>query len=52
MPVVATTVDVADDKVLREIGDIVRGKLSKPGVVVLAHPFDQRVTSRLVWTRR
>ena len=44
VPVVATTVEVADDKALREIGDMVRGKLSKPGVVVLAHPFDERVS--------
>ncbi|HLI06869.1 MAG TPA: alanine--tRNA ligase [Ktedonobacteraceae bacterium] len=44
VPVVATTVEVPDDKVLREIGDMVRGKLSQPGVVVLAHPFDERVS--------
>ncbi|HET9920002.1 MAG TPA: DHHA1 domain-containing protein, partial [Ktedonobacteraceae bacterium] len=44
VPVVATTVEVPDDKVLREIGDMVRSKLSEPGVVVLAHPFDERVS--------
>ncbi len=44
VPVVATTVEVPDDKVLREIGDMVRSKLSQPGVVVLAHPFDERVS--------
>ncbi len=44
VPVVATTVEVPDDKVLREIGDMVRGKLDAPGVVVLAHPFDERVS--------
>jgi alanyl-tRNA synthetase len=44
VPVVATTVEVPDDKVLREIGDMVRSKLRQPGVVVLAHPFDERVS--------
>ncbi len=44
VPVVATTVEVPDDKVLREIGDMVRSKLGAPGVVVLAHPFDERVS--------
>jgi alanyl-tRNA synthetase len=39
--VVAATVEVPDDKVLREMGDMVRGKLSKPGVVVLASSFDE-----------
>lgn len=43
IPVVATTVDVADDKVLREMGDIVRGKLSHPGVVVLAANYGERI---------
>ncbi len=43
VPVVAATVDVADDKVLREMGDVVRGKLAQPGVVVLAAPFGERV---------
>jgi alanyl-tRNA synthetase len=43
VPVVAATVDVADDKVLREMGDVVRGKLVQPGVVVLAAPFGERV---------
>jgi len=43
VPVVAATVNVPDDKVLREMGDMVRSKLSHPGVVVLASNFDERV---------
>ena len=41
--VVAATVNAPDDKVLREMGDMVRSKLSHPGVVVLASTFDERV---------
>ncbi len=41
--VVAATVNAPDDKVLREMGDMVRSKLSHPGVVVLASNFDDRV---------
>jgi alanyl-tRNA synthetase len=36
-------VEVPDDKVLREMGDMVRSKLAQPGVVVLAAIFDERV---------
>lgn len=43
VPVVATVVDVPDDKVLREMGDMVLNKLGRPGVVVLAGTFDDRV---------
>jgi alanyl-tRNA synthetase len=43
IPVVATTVDVPDEKVLREMGDMVRSKLAQPGVVVLASTFGERV---------
>jgi alanyl-tRNA synthetase len=43
VPVVAATVSVPDDKVLREMGDIVRSKLGSPGVVVLAGVWDERV---------
>jgi alanyl-tRNA synthetase len=43
VPVVAATVEVPDDKVLREMGDMVRSKLAQPGVVVLATVFDERV---------
>jgi alanyl-tRNA synthetase len=43
IPVVATTVHAPDDKVLREMGDMVRSKLSKPGVVVLASVLQERV---------
>ncbi len=43
VPVIAATVSVPDDKVLREMGDIVRSKLASPGVVVLASVFDERV---------
>ncbi len=42
--VVATTADVPDDKVLREMGDMVRNKLSRPAVVVLASTFGDRVS--------
>ncbi len=43
IPVVATTVDVPDDKVLREMGDMVLKRLGRPGVVVLAGNFGDRV---------
>ncbi len=43
VPVVAATVSVPDDKVLREMGDMVRSKLRQPGVVVLASSFDERI---------
>ncbi len=43
VPVLATTVDVADDKVLREMGDMVRSKLRMPGVVVLASNAGERI---------
>jgi alanyl-tRNA synthetase len=43
VPVVAATVHVPDDKVLREMGDMVRTKLGRAGVVVLAALFDERV---------
>ena len=43
VPVVAASVNVPDDKVLREMGDMVRSKLGHPGVVVLASNFDDRV---------
>ncbi|QBD79951.1 alanine--tRNA ligase [Ktedonosporobacter rubrisoli] len=41
--VVAASVDAPDDKVLREMGDIVRSKLGQPGVVVLAATFGERI---------
>ena len=43
VPVVAVTANVPDDRVLREIGDVVLQKLGRPGVVVLAGNFDERV---------
>jgi alanyl-tRNA synthetase len=43
VPVVATTVEAPDEKVLREMGDMVRSKLEQPGVVVLAASFAERV---------
>lgn len=42
--VIAASVDVSDDKVLREMGDMVRTKLKQPGVVVLAAPFGERIS--------
>jgi len=41
--VVATSVDVPDEKVLREMGDMVLNRLERPGVVVLAGIFQDRV---------
>ncbi len=41
--VVATTADVPDERVLREMGDMVLNKLDRPGVVVLASDFEDRV---------
>jgi alanyl-tRNA synthetase len=41
--VVATSVDVPDEKVLREMGDMVLNELEIPGVVVLAGIFQDRV---------
>jgi alanyl-tRNA synthetase len=43
IPVVAATVQATDDKILREMGEMVRNKLTQPGVVVLASPFDERI---------
>ncbi len=43
VPVVATTADVPDERVLREMGDMVLNKLDRPGVVVLACDFGDRV---------
>lgn len=43
IPVVATSVEVPDDKVIREMGDMVLSKIGRPGVVVLAGSFDERV---------
>ncbi len=42
--VIAASVHAPDDKVLREMGDMVRAKLERPGVVVLAAPFDERIS--------
>jgi alanyl-tRNA synthetase len=44
IPVVATAVDVPDEKVLREMGDMVLAKLKRPGVVALAGNFNDRVS--------
>ncbi len=41
--VVAAAVKVADDKVLRAMGDMVRDKLTQPGVVVLAAELGERI---------
>ncbi len=41
--VVATSVDVPDEKVLREMGDMVLNKLELPGVVVLGGSCQDRV---------
>ncbi|HVB72539.1 MAG TPA: alanine--tRNA ligase [Ktedonobacteraceae bacterium] len=44
VPVVAAVASVPDDRVLREMGDVVLHKLGKPGVVVLAGTFGERVS--------
>jgi alanyl-tRNA synthetase len=44
IPVVAASVDVPDDKVIREMGDMVLNKIGRPGVVVLAGVLDERVS--------
>jgi alanyl-tRNA synthetase len=44
VPVVAATVEVPDDKVIREMGDMVLNKIGRPGVVVLAGLLDERVS--------
>ncbi|MHB8598906.1 MAG: alanine--tRNA ligase [Ktedonobacteraceae bacterium] len=41
--VVAASVDAPDDKVLREMGDMIRARLSPSGVVVLASNFADRI---------
>jgi alanyl-tRNA synthetase len=41
--VVATSVEVPDDKVLREMGEMMRSKLKQPHVVVLAAPLEERI---------
>lgn len=41
--VVTASVDAPDDKVLREMGDMIRARLSPSGVVVLASTFADRV---------
>ncbi len=41
--VVTASVEVPDEKVLREMGDMVLNKLALPGVVVLASTFQDRV---------
>ncbi|HEV2663151.1 MAG TPA: alanine--tRNA ligase, partial [Ktedonobacteraceae bacterium] len=43
VPVVAAAISVPDDKLLREMGDTVLRKLGRPGVVVLAGTFKERV---------
>ena len=43
VPVVATTASVPDEKLLREMGDMVLRRLGRPGVVVLAGNFDERI---------
>ena len=41
--VIATTVDAPDDKVLREMGEMVQSKLGRAGVVVLASNAGERI---------
>ena len=43
MPVIATVCSLQDNKLLREMGDVVLHSLDLPGVVVLASKFDGRI---------
>jgi alanyl-tRNA synthetase len=43
VPVVATVASVPDERLLREMGDMVLRRLGRPGVVVLAGNLDERV---------
>jgi len=43
VPVVAAKVDVPDDRVLREMGELVLSNLNRPGVVALASNYPERV---------
>lgn len=51
VPVVAATIDVPDDKVIREMGDMVLNQIGRPGVVVLAGLFDERVSLQVSVSR-
>jgi alanyl-tRNA synthetase len=44
VPVVAASVDVPDEKMMREMGDMVLQELGRPAVVVLAGVLDERVS--------
>jgi alanyl-tRNA synthetase len=44
VPVVAAVASVPDDKLLREMGDMVLHRLGRPGAVVLAANFDDRIS--------
>jgi alanyl-tRNA synthetase len=44
VPVVAASVDAPDEKVLREMGDMVLHAIGRPGVVTLAAVLDERVS--------
>lgn len=44
VPVVAATVEIPDDKAIREMGDMVLNKIGRPGVVVLAGLLNERVS--------
>jgi alanyl-tRNA synthetase len=43
VPVVAISVEVPDEKVIREMGDMVLNRIGQPGVVVLAGTFADRI---------
>ncbi len=43
VPVIAALASVPDDKLLREMGDLVLHKLEQPGVVVLAATLEERI---------
>ena len=43
VPVVAATANVPDEKLLREMGDMVLRRLDRPGVVTLAGNFEDRI---------
>jgi alanyl-tRNA synthetase len=43
IPVLAASVPASDERMLREVAELARDKLGRPGVVVVAAGYDQRV---------
>jgi alanyl-tRNA synthetase len=47
VPVVVATIDVPDDRMLREMGEMVLSKLGRPGIVVLASNYAERASIQI-----